>query len=208
MKQQQRKSAKTREQILGATVQCLIDIGFVGTTFDRVAQTSGQSRGAINYHFPSRDQLIRETLLFIQQRRIEAYRLAMSADRGLSGFERSIELYWETFCDPLYVAYQELVAESRTDRTLASFLIPIHRDFEEEWDAVVLEAHPNWGNSLEIFRRTRAISTFLMDGMARERTIFGDDETWFRKIRKDLKAMLRQMLAEDQAEPKTDLKSN
>jgi AcrR family transcriptional regulator len=195
MKAQQRKSGATREPILKATVQSLIEAGFVATTFERVARTSQQSRGAITYHFPSREMLIRETLRYIQTERIAIYRAAMvDQERELVGFERSVEIYWETFCDPLHVAYQEVVSQARTDRHLAAFLIPMNREFEAEWDRVVLGLHPDWANSVELFRRTRTIATFLMDGMSRERLIFGADEEWLHSIRQDLKAWMRHML--------------
>lgn len=202
MKLQQRKSSATRELVLKATVQSLIDIGFVGTTFDRISQISGQSRGAVSYHFTSRDSLIRETLRYIQEERVRSYREAMEDnERPLVGFERSMEIYWESFCDPLFVAYQEIVSQARTDRTLAAFLIPLHRDFERQWDAVVLGTHPDWANSMDLFRKTRAIATYLMDAMARERFVFGSDDEWLHQLRRDLRAWILHLMKTESNKP-------
>ena len=51
---QAEKSLATRNQILDATLQCLVELGYTQTTTEKIAQKAGLSRGAMTHHFKSR----------------------------------------------------------------------------------------------------------------------------------------------------------
>lgn len=56
-----------RELLLEATANVILKHGFSGTTISRIQQESGLSRGMINLHFQSKDNLIRELALHMTQ---------------------------------------------------------------------------------------------------------------------------------------------
>lgn len=59
---QQERSRQTRKQLLEAALSTLSDDGVAATTVSAVAQRAGVSRGAAQYHFPTRDSLLEAML--------------------------------------------------------------------------------------------------------------------------------------------------
>ena len=55
---QAERSAATREALLDATIDCLIEEGYASTTTSRVAERAGLSRGAHLHHFQTRNALV------------------------------------------------------------------------------------------------------------------------------------------------------
>ena len=60
---QEERSAATRAKLLDATIDCLIELGYAGTTTTLIAERAGVSRGAQLHHFPSKDALYRAVVL-------------------------------------------------------------------------------------------------------------------------------------------------
>ncbi|MDT5024109.1 MAG: hypothetical protein QOE61_535, partial [Micromonosporaceae bacterium] len=50
---QEQRSAEMRVRLLDATIECLVEYGYAGTTTPRVAEKAGVTRGAQVHHFPS-----------------------------------------------------------------------------------------------------------------------------------------------------------
>ena len=67
------KSQHTREQILDATLRCLVSEGYAHSTIDTIASRAGVSRGAMTHHFPSRADLFREFGPYLVDLRIAEY---------------------------------------------------------------------------------------------------------------------------------------
>jgi AcrR family transcriptional regulator len=55
---QQDRSRATRQRLLSASVDCMADLGWAGTTVGLVAERAGVSRGAAQHHFPTREDLV------------------------------------------------------------------------------------------------------------------------------------------------------
>ncbi len=51
---QEERSAETRRRLLDATVACLFERGYAGTTTTELARRAGVSRGAQMHHFPKK----------------------------------------------------------------------------------------------------------------------------------------------------------
>ena len=58
----QDRSRVTRSHLLEVTVECLAELGWSATTMSVVAQRAGVSRGAMQHHFPTREDLITAAL--------------------------------------------------------------------------------------------------------------------------------------------------
>ena len=57
---------KAKETICRATISCLIEFGYTETSINRVAERANLSKGALQHHFPTKEELIAavvETLL-------------------------------------------------------------------------------------------------------------------------------------------------
>jgi len=126
---QQERSAATRAALLDATIDCLIDYGYAGTTTTRVAERAGASRGAQMHHFQRKAPLVVAALLRLAERRRRE--LVERAERELAGDadpNAALDLLWSTFSGPLFTAALELWLAARTDPELAEHLLPAERE--------------------------------------------------------------------------------
>lgn len=64
------KKEATRQQLILATVEVIAASGFADMTLAKVSQEASVSRGLVNFHFQSKEQLLVETLRYL----IEEYR--------------------------------------------------------------------------------------------------------------------------------------
>ena len=67
----QDRSRATRLRLLEATMDCLAELGWGATTVSVVAERAGVSRGAIQHHFPTREDLITAALEFMFDSRMD-----------------------------------------------------------------------------------------------------------------------------------------
>ncbi|WP_131754902.1 TetR/AcrR family transcriptional regulator [Actinomadura fibrosa] len=119
-RRQEERTAATRRLLLDATVACLVEYGYHGTTTTRVVERAGVSRGAQVHHFPTKNELV---LAAVQH--LAARRAAEFAERGLGELRRSadpvgdlLDLVWEAHQGPLFEASMELWVAARTDPEL------------------------------------------------------------------------------------------
>src|SRR3954451_937937 len=55
---QEERSRAMRRRLLEATIECLVDHGWSGTSTTLVSQRAGVSRGAQLHHFPTKNDLV------------------------------------------------------------------------------------------------------------------------------------------------------
>lgn len=62
-----RKASKEvrHKQLIEATIDCIAQRGYAGTTLAEVADGAGLSRGIVNFHFHSKEKLLIETLRYL-----------------------------------------------------------------------------------------------------------------------------------------------
>lgn len=117
---QEERSTATRERLLDATVDCLIEYGYAGTTVARIADRAGVTRGAQVHHYPTKADLVLAALRHlvakqVQQSVDELPRLQRTSD--LVG--ATLDMLWRIHRGPLFTAIVELWVAARTDGELA-----------------------------------------------------------------------------------------
>ncbi|GHE58726.1 TetR/AcrR family transcriptional regulator [Streptomyces vinaceus] len=70
----QARSRVTRRHLLEAAVACLAEQGWAGSTVAVVAERAGVSRGAAQYHFPTREDLFTAAVAYVSEERYAALR--------------------------------------------------------------------------------------------------------------------------------------
>jgi hypothetical protein len=70
---QAEKSLATRSQILDATLQCRVELGYTQTTTEKIAQKASMSRGAMTHHFKSRVDVFNAAAEYITDLRAAEY---------------------------------------------------------------------------------------------------------------------------------------
>src|ERR1700679_217586 len=89
------KSLRTRARILDGAMALFAELGVVAATNPLIAERAGLTRGAMLYHFPSRDGLIAAAADHIQAARARALtEAAQQAPSGADLAEHAIDAYW------------------------------------------------------------------------------------------------------------------
>ncbi|SNR48123.1 transcriptional regulator, TetR family [Haloechinothrix alba] len=99
------RSATTRRALLEATIDCLVEDGYVNLTTTKVAARAEVSRGAQVHHFPTRATLVIEAIQYLigqvsQSLFNEIEQLPVGSDRA----DRALDLLWNTFRGRLFQA--------------------------------------------------------------------------------------------------------
>ena len=124
---QQERSRATQARLLEATVDCLVERGWSGTTTTVVAERAGVSRGAQLHHYPTKAALVTAAVAHLAERRaaeLRAEAAALPTDRR-KGRDRVVDTLAAAFTGPLFVAALELWVAARTDPELRAALVPL-----------------------------------------------------------------------------------
>ena len=110
---QQLKSARARDSICKATIQLLAELGYAETTIAGVAQNAGFSKGAVQYHFPTKEELIAATVEHLLMRTVS------SASQSYESVDSALLNAWQRLVNTsAYRALLEVLNAARIDRKL------------------------------------------------------------------------------------------
>jgi len=130
---QEERRAETRTKLLEATIRCLLDEGYAGTTTRRVTELAGVSQGAQTYHFPYRVDLVGAAIEHLAQRRIaELHELA--ADLPADTQERIaavLDVIWTDFSSSTFTVFVKVWVAAADDPELYHRLVPIERQLAQ-----------------------------------------------------------------------------
>ncbi len=119
----------TRAALLDATIDCLVEFGYAGTTTTRVVERAGLSRGAQVHHFHTKAELVAEAVRHLAAKRVTELRheTAKLPDDG-EKMRAALDLVWRTHSGPMFAASLELWIAARTDSELRASLLPVERE--------------------------------------------------------------------------------
>jgi AcrR family transcriptional regulator len=117
------RGAETRERLLDAAERIFAERGFEGASIRAVTQAAGASVSAANYHFGSKEALLRETLLRrvgpINERRVA--RLD-ALEEAAAGRPLELETIVEAFLRPVFEEHAASVDATNRFRQVAARL--------------------------------------------------------------------------------------
>jgi AcrR family transcriptional regulator len=134
---QAERSTKTREALLDATVDALVEVGFARVSTREVAARAGVTIGALQHHFPTKADLVIATLEHLDA--VLTRELVERPPRGETEYELAgnlLDRLWEIFRGPGIAAMEELVVAARTDAELRDRLAVVQRQAVEGTAAV------------------------------------------------------------------------
>ena len=120
---------------MDATVACLYERGYAGTTTVEIAARAGVSRGAQLHHFPTKNELVVKALGYVFDLRAEEVRNLSSELPAGSPIDRLsglIDVLWPVFKGPTFYAWLELVVASRTDPALRGLVLSAGQQLGEK----------------------------------------------------------------------------
>lgn len=128
-----------RLRLMEATVECLVELGWAGTSTTVVSQRAGVSRGAQLHHFPSKQDLVVAAVGHLSERRREDMAKS-AADLPEHGRTRAVlDVLAAQFVSPVFFAALELWVAARTDAELRKAVGPLERRVGRETHAFALE---------------------------------------------------------------------
>jgi len=140
---QAERSAATREALLGATIECLVEDGYANTTTSRVAERAGVSRGAHLHHFQTRQALVAAAMERLAERRgAELLAAAENLPEGRERLVQGLDLLWASYANPLFQAALDLWSHARTDADLRERLVPVERRLDRQTLAITKQLFP------------------------------------------------------------------
>jgi AcrR family transcriptional regulator len=176
---QEERSAETRRRLLDATVACLFERGYAGTTTTEIASRAGVSRGAQLHHFPRKDELVVSALEYVFELRLSDMSAAIAEPPSGSREHRLgvlIDAMWPMFKGPTFYAWLELVVASRTDPALNDAVRTASERFGEGFK-LGLGALLDWPAGREDkLRDLTGVLFGQLEAMALERVLFAPSE--------------------------------
>lgn len=120
--------AQTHAALLDATIRCLVEHGYAGTTTQRIQEEAGVSRGALLHHFASKSELLVAAIHHIADRRLADFgEYVAGLGDGPENLPQMVHAVRSAMTGPPFQAAMELWAASRTDPQLREALLPAEK---------------------------------------------------------------------------------
>lgn len=189
--QAERRSA-TRQRLIDATLQCLTEDGYAGTTINRIVERAEVSHGASGHYFPSKNAMIRAAGEELMR---QAYRRWGAALLNVTDAEDRLDAL-------LTAAWQDVFNDRRSDAVLELVMAG-------KKDADLREhMQPMMNNAMKVFRQSAEhffvakdpevdiydmmlLTQWLFRGMAIDQR-YAPDPSWFSRYLK----LWRHLMAE------------
>jgi AcrR family transcriptional regulator len=174
---QRRKSLAARRKICEATIGCLARQGYHRTSIARVVDSAGVTPGALQHHFPTKEDLIvaaADHLLEGSMERTRRYAVSQRDPAAvLPDFLRSM---WTNLMNTeQYRALLEVLVAARTDRRLRARVTPTLHRWNRAIDGVVVEIFESVGRGNEDVETIMLMTRSLMRGLVLQEG-YGDAE--------------------------------
>jgi AcrR family transcriptional regulator len=128
---QEEKSRNMRQRLITATLACLQQLGYHGTSISQILDRAGVSRGAWRHHYSSKRELVAAAAEFFLTGPIEKVaELAPLLNASGQPLETLVEFVWQHFYQGNYRdIWLEINVACRTDQELKARIAPVIRDF-------------------------------------------------------------------------------
>lgn len=168
---QAERSADTRGRLLEATVTCVAELGYAQSSTTEIVRRAGVSRGAQVHHFPTKADLVVAAMDWVLERRQQEFRQAFAAlppeRRNLAG---AVDLLWEAYQEPTFLAWLELAVAGRTDPALRPRVTEITAAFEARSRHLFGELFPE-AAATDVAVLSLSMAFAVLDGVALQRAV-------------------------------------
>lgn len=136
---QAERTAATRLRLMEATIDCLVELGWAGTTTTIVSERAGVSRGAQLHHFPTKQDLVVSAVSFLMDRRREELHADLVDLPRRGRVRAALEVVSTQFTSPVFFAALELWVAARSDAKLRASVGPLERAVGRETHSHAVE---------------------------------------------------------------------
>jgi len=170
------RSAATQARLLDATIECLVERGWAGTSTTEVVRRAGVSRGAQVHHYPTKEDLVLAALEHLLARRNREFRDAfvdLPADQRSPA--AAMRLLYEHCFGSTFEAWLELVVAARTDPALHARFVELETRFFDTSVATFQSMFPEAAADSTFARIALGLSFSVLEGLAIGRINGADD---------------------------------
>jgi AcrR family transcriptional regulator len=162
------KSRRTRARILDAAMRLFATRGYHAASNALIAEAAKLTRGAMLYHFATREELVEAAITHIELERARLFEEAATPPPGqaVDAAEHAIDAYWALLQEIPFMAFAELEAAGRTDPMLAERLAAAQQAFDRAQVGGRFLALAQAGADPR-FQASRDLGRFLLEGLAR-----------------------------------------
>jgi len=162
------KSLRTRARILDAAMRLFAEVGYHAASNALIADAAKLTRGAMLYHFATREDLVAAAVAHIELERAKLFEKAAASPPapGVDAAEHAIDAYWGLLHELPFVAFAELEAAARTDPMLREALSHAQSAFDHAQVGARFGAIIQAGADPR-FQTSRDLGRFLLEGLAR-----------------------------------------
>jgi AcrR family transcriptional regulator len=166
------RSAVTQTRLLDATIDCLVERGWAGTSTTEVVRRAGVSRGAQVHHFPTKDDLVLAAVEHLLERRIAEFRATfIDLPVGERSPATAMRLLYERCFRTTFDAWLELAVAARTDAVLHERFVQLEARFFETALATFRGLFPDAATDEGFARVALRLAFSVLDGLAIGRLI-------------------------------------
>ena len=138
---QEERTRAMRARLLEATVDCLVERGFSGTSTTLVSERAGVSRGAQLHHFPTKNDLVVAAVKHLTEvRGAELVAAAAQLPTGAGRTRAVLQMLEDHFTSAVFSAALELWVAARTDAALLAEVEPLEQRVGREAHRLTVEA--------------------------------------------------------------------
>lgn len=137
---QEERTRVMRARLLEATVECLVERGFAGTSTTLVSERAGVSRGAQLHHFPTKNDLVVAAVEHLTEKRgAELAEAAASLPEGPRHTRAVLAMLADHFTGAVFAAALELWVAARTDASLLAAVEPLEQRIGREIHRITVD---------------------------------------------------------------------
>ena len=127
------RSRAMRARLMDATIECLVERGFGGTSTTLISERAGVSRGAQLHHFPTKNALVVAAVEHLTEKRgRELAEAAAKLPTGEKHTRAVLQMLADHFTSPVFTAALELWVAGRTDPALHEAIGPLEQRIGRE----------------------------------------------------------------------------
>jgi len=179
---QRAKREAAHEKICLATIRCLAELGYAETSIQRVIDRAEVSKGALQHHFPSKQDLMAATAERILEN--ATFSPIIEGQTTLEGrnVRREIGQIWEKFVNTEeYRALLEILIAIRTDKALQARLSPHLKAWEKGRLQAALNRYQTMNGDEEEVMILMTMTTSMMRGLIIQGQ-YNEDPAFSRKV--------------------------
>lgn len=194
-RQPQMRSVLTRERLIAATLDQILEVGYHAATTHQIADRALVSRGALLHHFPMRADIVlaaMEALLDDGTRQIKT--VAGELQDGKVTLDDFVELLWQLFSGRFFYLSLEMITEARNDADLRERMIPVVKRFHDALDEIWTEFCDPRRRPPHQARIVLNLTVCLVRGMGVQ-TVLRPEPGYYRELIESWKALLPHIIS-------------